>query len=524
MSFAAPLWLLGLAGLPAIRWLHRGGRHRQAVPVSRLGLWRGSMANDPDRAARRPPDPAWRRRALLTALIVAALAGPRWSDERPDITLWVDDSISMLTREAGGTRLALVLAQAREQLAGVAHAGVEVRALGDPWHPLGALGDTAAAALAAGAGRREPAAPPAALLQRDRQNWLLTDGAEARLFDWPDGSRPHRVIEVAGVTRNAGLTRLSARRSAGDPQQFELLAEVRNGGSTEETRRVVFTSDTGASAGSMQRIEPGKPTLVTALIPASASVRATLQPTDALAEDDELVLDLAPLRRQRVTVDPGCAPALASAVRAHPALAVTQAGATSADAVLDCGTLNPGAGLPTIRVRADRAPAALTGSLQWAASVAGSRRAGIDAQQLRVAATLQARPPDAVVLAVGDQPVLVVRAGAAKRLETSLDFEAMAGARGPEIPLLLNLMLEQLLGRPLLDAIAVSERDAAAVAVVPAPRRATAPVPLPSVEPHAQLDAVRPLLLAALTVLLWEIAALGRQWRRLTRDARAPSA
>ncbi len=524
LSFAAPLWLLGLAGLPAIRWLHRGGRHLQAVPVSRLGLWQGATAHDPAAAARRPPDPAWRRRALLATLFVVALAGPRWSDGRPGVTLWVDDSISMRTREAGGTRLALVLAQAREQLTGVAHADVEVRALGDPWRPLGAPGDATVAALAAGAGRREPAAPPAALLRRDRQHWLLTDGADAALFDWPEGRRPDRVVEVGAVTRNAGLTRLSARRSGGDPQQFELLAEIRNGGSAGETRRVVFTTDTGASTGSTHRVEPGEPALVTALMPASARVRATLQPGDALPEDDEIALDLAPLRRQRVVVDPACAPALASAARAHPALAVTAADDAGADAALDCGTLEPGAGVPTIRVRADRAPSTPPGALQWATSVAGSRRAGIDAQRLRVAATLQARSPDVVVLAVGDQPVLVARAGATRRLETSFDFAAMAGARGPEIPLLLNLMLEQLLGQPLLDAVVVTARAATAAAVVPAPRPATAPVPPPAVETQAQADAVRPLLLAALAVLLWEVAALGRQWRRLTRDARVTSA
>ena len=39
----------------------------------------------------------------------------------------------------------------------------------------------------AGAGRKEPGAPPAALLLRDGLHWLVTDGADPALFDWPGG-------------------------------------------------------------------------------------------------------------------------------------------------------------------------------------------------------------------------------------------------------------------------------------------------------------------------------------------------
>ena len=100
LSFAAPIWLSGLLLLPVIRWLHRGGRQRRAVPVSRLDLWQRSVASSPAAGERRPPDPAWRRRALLTALLFIALSEPQLPEQRTRITLWVDDSLSMLTREA----------------------------------------------------------------------------------------------------------------------------------------------------------------------------------------------------------------------------------------------------------------------------------------------------------------------------------------------------------------------------------------------------------------------------------------
>jgi len=185
LTLTAPLWLLGLALLPAIRWLHRGGPHRRALSVSHLGLWRGAAATGAATGERRPPDPAWRRRALLAALFVLALAGPQWSEQGVRITLWIDDSLSMLTREPQGTRLVQGWRLARSLLAEVPNADVEVRTLGDPWHSYGAPSDAAVAATIAAAGRREPGAPPAALLSARDQHWLITDGADVSLFDWP---------------------------------------------------------------------------------------------------------------------------------------------------------------------------------------------------------------------------------------------------------------------------------------------------------------------------------------------------
>ena len=246
LTFATPMWLSGLLLLPVIRWLHRGGRQRRAVPVSRLDLWRRAVASQ-SRAAgeRRPPDPAWRRRALLTALLFIALAGPQLPEQRTDITLWIDDSLSMLTREEHGTRLAEGLAQVRSLLAAVPQADVEVRTLGDPWHGLDALNDGTIATLVAVAGRKQPTAPPAALLRRERLHWLVTDGAHAALFEWPGDGAPDRVIQVGGVTRNVGFERLSARRNLNDPERYDMLLKVANGGTADETRVVVFTTDAG---------------------------------------------------------------------------------------------------------------------------------------------------------------------------------------------------------------------------------------------------------------------------------------
>ena len=518
LSWVTPVWLVGLVLLPAIRWLHRGGRHRRALPVSRLGLWRGAASSPAAAGDRRPPDPAWRRRALLTALLFITLAEPQLPRQRPDITLWVDDSLSMLTREAHGTRLVDGLAQARSMLAGMPGANVEVHALSEPWRNLGPLSEATTATLVAGAGRnpqnpQNP--PPAGLLRSDKLQWLLTDGTQATWLAWPGGSRPDRIVAVGSVTRNVAVERLTARRNLDQPDKLDLLLKLTNGGDSVETRTVAITSEAGELARSTHQLEPGASVLVQATIAAATQVRARLYPGDALAEDDEIALDLAPLRARRVATDPGCPAALVAAVGAHPGLETAAYGATGVAAVLDCGTRRGADTVPMVRVLAQRTPSRPAGAARWSSRVAAASRIQLDADSLPVAARLQARPADGVLLAVGDEPVIVSRAGPAKLLETSLDFAALANPPGPQIPLLVNLMFEQLLGAGLLDGIAIEQRSPTAARVVPSRPLAEASGDGLLRESRSLRETARPLLALAALLLLWEIGALARQcWRR----------
>ncbi len=544
LSWVSPLWLLGVALLPAIRWLHRGGVHRRVVRVSHLGLWRGSPASPPAAGRRQPPDPAWRRRALLALLLFVTLAEPQLPQRHPQVTLWVDDSLSMLTLEpaqpartvAGSTghstsseasqdtRLVAGLAKARAQLEQFAHGAVAVRALSDPWRDLGPLTDGVVATLAAGTGQKEGVPPPAALLHTDTLNWLVTDGADATLVAWPNGRRPDRLIQVAHATRNVGLERLSARRSPADAERLDLLLKLVNGGSAVETRELVVSTDAGEVGRSTHRLDPGTSAFASVSIPATSSVRAVLQPNDALAQDDSIALDLAALRRHRVAFDRRCPPPLVAAVDAHPALALAPQDASDVEAVLDCGSNGIAPRAATVQVIAQRTPAQVSGPVTWASSVPGSRRVGLDSAKLHVAAQLHARPDDTVLLAAGNAPVIIARKGPSKLIETSIDFGTMAATAGPEIPLLVNLLFEQLFDKTLLDEIAITDRGAAASRVAPqagveqpagAPQTTAAPV---------LRDGTKPLLLAALLVLLWEIVALARQSYRIVKPARAGSA
>ncbi len=133
---------------------------------------------------------------------------------------------------------------------------------------------------------------------------------------------------------------------------------------------------------------------------------------------------------------------------------------------------------------------------------------------MQVAARLEARPGDVVLLAAGDEPLIVSRAGASKLLETSLDFDAEEALRGPEIPLLVNFMFERLFGGNLLDEIAIADRGAGSAQVVPSERAGASAVARAPGSAHSLHDWTQPFLVAALLVLLWELVALARQWQR----------
>ena len=516
---AAPWWLLGLALLPLIRWLHRGGRHRRAVVVPHLALWRGPAVNPAAQGRHTPPDPAWRRRALLAGLLVGALAQPQWPRSDLPVTLWVDDSLSMLTREADGSRLAEGLALARSQLAAAGVTDTDVRTLSKPWQRLGALadstGDAVIRGLSQGAGPA-PQAPPAALLDTGRRHWLLTDGAHPALQQWPAPFGPEHIIQVGAVHRNAGLQRASARQALDPPQRLELMFKVNNGGSMAERRTLVVRGPAGEISRTDLQLEAGASAWVQATMPWAAQVRADLQPADALVEDDRLVLDLAALAPVGVAMDAACPDTLRAVLAAHPALAVLAAGAATARARVACGGADwPPQGpppLPTLHLVADRNPSQAPGPLQWAASMPASARLAVDPQTLSLTGSLTAGLADQVLLAVAGQPVLVRRAGAINRLDTSVDLTSREAGAG--LPLLANLMLEQLLQRRLLGDLAVVDRGADAARVAPQALAASAAGPQIRAAGRRMADSARLLLALAALVLLWELLALGRQAQR----------
>jgi len=523
LSFATPAWLLGLLLVPVIRWLHRGGAQLRSVPVASLALWRKTVTAGPSAGERRPPDPAWRRRALAAALLSVALAGPRSAAPVERLTLWVDDSLSMLTREAGGTRLGTGLAKVAAELASRPGAEVEVRTLGNPWQRQDSLSSETIAALVRDAGQREPVKPPAGLLHADRRHWLLTDGADAEFLAAADGIGFSRVIRVGETTRNAGIVRLAARRSLGDRDRFDVELQVGNGGDTAEERVAVLSSESAEVTRASIKLEPGASATMSAVAPMAAAVQARLEPGDALADDDTLMLDTSALLARRVAADPACPAAILAALQAHPALSVT-ADAAVADLAVECGGTGGTAdlaGMPRIRFLRDRAAEPFEGDLTWSSNVSETQRGRLESLALRTSGRLA--PPgsgEVLLLAAGPMPLIVQRRSEAEPLiETALAVESADRDR-PVAPLLVSFLVDQALSTALLDEVAVVARDERAVRVVP--RDVAAGAATASGASSLQTrDRTPPLLVAAVLVLLWELASLLGRWRRERVEAEA---
>ena len=277
---------------------------------------------------------------------------------------------------------------------------------------------------AAGRAARGAAAP-------DSLHWLLTDGADAALFEWPGGRRPDRIVQVAGVTRNVGLERLSARRSLNDPEKIDLSAQGRE--RWHRRRNAVRPSSPRTPANMARSTHPTRAGSIRtreATIPASAEVRATLQPGDALAEDDEIALDLASAatgggwRSMRI-VPPRSRPRWP---RTLP-LSWSPEAAAGVDAVLDCGTRGAGqrrADDP--RTGGPHAHAAARGRCSGHPRSPSRAASGSTAERMQVAARLQARPGDVDPLAAGDEPVIVSRAGALETARNLVGFRRRGGA------------------------------------------------------------------------------------------------
>jgi len=513
ISFSAPLWLLGLALVPVIYWLHRTAVVNQSTVLAHLQHW---PASDPPGPAngKRSADPAWRRRALLTALLVLALAGPRTHGNGQRVTLWVDDSVSMLTKEAGETRLGAALAQAQAEVA-AASLDSTVRTLSDPWRDWGPLTTTVATAIAAQAGK-EPAKWEVALLSQTAAHWLVTDTADPAVLDWPGGKRPDRVITAGKETRNVGIQSVSARRSPATGRSLEVAVRVTNGGTVTESRDVAVAALQGESWETVARwplvLAAAESKLLSASVPDSARIAASLTPGDALATDDRQELDLRPLARRGIAVDRSCPAGIAAAVRAHPALEL--ADGSRSVAAWACGS-STNSTLPTIRLVTTQPPAAITGALQWSSLIPGELRASLDGAAMQTAGTLAPlRSADRALLSVGGVPLIARRGTEPPSLEVAIDLSAPQSGKAAHVPLLVNLLFEQLLGEPLLDAVVSLDRGPRAVMVTPA---SNLPSPLLQASVTAREgrwpDPVPMLLAVALAVLVWELTALVRLGR-----------
>lgn len=519
LEWSSPLWLLGLSGAPFVWLLHRLRSARPEIPVSAGFLWRARAMED--EAGRRftETDPAWRRRALLVALLALAAAGPRWAEApRRNLDIWVDDSLSLQAMEGGTPRHRLALAALAEALRAEAPYQATLRSLGRADRSLRFDSGSAADGLAQLAGwfgepGSEPRPPIPAAMNPEAAHWLLTDGADAALDAWAAAAPLARIVRAGEARENLAVTVLSVRPVPDGGERWAGLVGLANTGALPARRTVELHAGGRLLRSWPVELAAGASTRLSFDLPeaAGASLRAWVSPADALEADDRLALDLSgriPARR----VGP-CGPYLRAALEAHPRLDFRPE--ATPELTFACGEKArfEGAGIHFHSPGAASPPAA---PLFWTAAAGPLRALFLDRAWLRIFRDYPFRPEEGeTLLAVATRP-LIRQWSAPDRIAVYLDMDDADFARRPEYPALVAGLVGRL-------APAADWERGYEVERSPEPSR-IAPLALPPVRAAstaattpAGLDLGPWLILAALAVLALDLARgsrlpLARQW------------
>ena len=361
----------------------------------------------------------------------------------------------------------------------------------------------------------EPQLPPPDALDPTRAHWLVTDGADDAVNAWLGGSAIDRVIQVATTSRNVGIARVTVRPQPAVSTAYAIQVLLRNGGTAAETRIVEVSAEPAAPTRRRVSIDAGASmALEFPAVRSAQRVTARLIPTDALAEDDVAVVDASSLAPLAVHLDTTCPAAVARSIAAHPALKTTRGG--DARLVVDCGS-GWGRDLPVPRVALHQGTPAPyeAAALLWSPAVTSAQRRLGDTLPASARGRLDAAgPADDVLLAAGEVPLVIVRAGSPRIVETSLDLGATESAGGEAAPLALAFLIDTALDTPLLDrSVGLVRGDAASMV---APRATLVAHPhAPGATHGNHVSFVLPFMLLALALLAWDALSLAR---RLLRD------
>ncbi len=507
----SPWWLFALAAIPLIRWLHRWRAPFSAVAVSAVFLWKRADSSHAAGAERGEPDPAWRWRALLWALIVLALARPWFQQQDVPVTVWVDHTMSMATSDTGSSRLSVGLEQLEDALRDAGHPPATLRSLSDPSRAIEATDAAAFDATAWPYSRDGPGRlPTAATLDPATEHWLLTDGANARLVEWSARAPLNRVIRVGEVTENLAITRVAARRNLEDLSLVDVLVVVSNRGTLPAQRAVILETSGQTMTSPVLDLAPRTDELVAMTLPRTArSINASLSNSDRLDLDDAMQLDLASLRKIAVAVDGACPAGLKRAVRSHGGL-TTESGDVI-ELHINCGGAER-PGVPMLRVLVQLATP-VDADPVWLPAAGKLQRLTLNADWLAASGT-PASGQDDVLLAAGERP-LITRTG--QTVDVYVDLGNPLLVDRPEFPAMIAGMIDVALGRDVLDPVAVSRLDAVEADVAPLPEPAYAGRSVSQARHRTGL--AETLLLIAMALLAIDAALIMRARRRRVRDA-----
>jgi hypothetical protein len=514
IGFASPLWLAGLALLPILWWLHRRASRGRMVFVPSITLFRQAPGIAGATDGTRRLDGAFWRRAALIAVFCVVLAAPSMSQRGSRIVVWLDDSLSMQSREPGGSRLELGCRMLDQALKARGATDVMVRSLSEPGAAREVRAPWAPGTLCGARAFGPPQPPLVPLMSLAEEHWLLTDGASPVVNTWAARAPLTRILQVGAATENVAVVRLAARADLADATRFDADVELANLGNATAHRTLTLSRGGTQLSSQPVALDPGAQSVLRIAVPAGAdsALVARLDPADALAQDDELALDLPAGPSLVVRVDPLCAASLRQALHANAALRIANPG-QAADLAVTCANhdARPGPGL-TLRRAGTLRP--VDARLRWLDEAQFPVQVLLDRVRLRAwDSPFAVRPGDQVVVAAGDSPVAIRRASPARSVETTLDLEDPQLATEPGFPVLVASLIDRVAGREL-EGGYLASRNAVESQIAPRQRLEVANG---AVRSHTGLDVTPYVLALALFLMALEFAvaafALARDLR-----------
>jgi len=487
-GFYDPLWLAWLGIIPVIRWLHRWHAPLSAWPVSAIFLWQHATQEDAPGRTKKPPDPVWRRRALLVAFLICALANPYWKSESALLTVWVDDSLSMLAVENGSTRLETVLATLARELdeSDASWAEIELSSLSDPERVRQISGSFAADPGDWQSGPLlEPTGPPGPLMSDASSHWLLTDGASEGVRSWARRVGIERLLQTGSATENSAVSHLAARRNLAVATDLDVLVSISNSGLESDARRIALYSGGQLLAFSDLSLPAGQtlhwqPQVVAGDLPLTARLSAG----DVLRRDDELTLSVERFVPLATVVEASCGAALRRAIATHPSLRISRTETRPALSV-SCPRDNFPEPVMTSSISArarvrvlNAAPRLAVTTPTWMPYAGDRSNLALSAAWLSAAQwpDRAGSAKDRVLLASADMPLVVLRdqdaesarsSDAVRFVDTIVDMGQPLFVRQPEYAGFVGALVDLATGRQLLSESVSVSRDPLASRVIP---------------------------------------------------------
>lgn len=515
IEWSSPGWLWGLVVLPLVWALHKLKTRRGELAVSAVFLWRFAASEESTGIRWSSADPAWRRRALIFALLILAEAGPRWTDAR-SIQIWLDDSLSMRVDEGKAKRYELALQSLREALDEVAPFRAVIHSLTHPGRSVrfdsssvdGWEGEVEGWFQDPGPGVHMPLAVE---MRRDAVHWLVTDGADPEVNRWADSVPLSRVVQVGSARENLALTALALRPSLKSESGLNGILELANTGDAEARRtielylgeRVLRSWSVVVSSGGTEALAFDLPDSV------DGPLIARSQPADALVYDDELAL--AYPQRIRARVFGACGRHLSAALSVHPALTFPSGDGNDVDLAVVCGNGEAGAGRARLNVHRTERSHALGKPVLWTSGAGELKHVFLDYRWLHAFPGGGLGPDSKVLLAAGSEWLIAFNENS-REIDVCIDMEFQAFAEQPEYPVLIAGLIERLLPEARLDRVHAARRPIGESRIAPLPM--PEPIAAPGrISGGIGIDLSPYLIAGAIGLLALDMRRIGRAER-----------